>query len=82
MGGPDDTEVSDPLSPYTLEVLGQVAAQSEYYIPLSLPREDPLSVALKTLAHRGYIHWCPYPEEFYIVYPAGLAELARHEQAP
>lgn len=77
---PDGSETPEPLPPYTLEALRAVASQTEYYIPLRLAPDDPLSVALKTLARKGYIHWCPYPEEFYIVRAPGVAELTRHEK--
>jgi hypothetical protein len=75
-----DNEAPAELSPYVLNILRDIAAEDHYYAPLSLAHDDPLRLALRTLESMEYIHWCPYPEEFYIIRRAGLAALGRRDQ--
>lgn len=58
------------------ELLSEIEAAGEYYISSSLTQDSPVSIMLRALAREEYIHWCPYPEEFYIIRPRGI-ELLR-----
>lgn len=48
-------------------LLRKVLDVGEYYPPLTSADSE----RLRTLARAGMIHWCPYPEEFYIITPVG-----------
>lgn len=54
------------------ELLSEIEAAGEYYISSSLTKDSPASIMLRALAREEYIHWCPYPEEFYIIRPRGV----------
>ena len=52
-----------------IELLKKIIEDKEFYPPVG---ECDESQRLRKLAKEGYIRWCPYPEEFYIVTPSGL----------
>jgi hypothetical protein len=47
-----------------ITLLGTVSAEGEFYPSLT---EDEESRLLRSLAEKGFIKWCRYPEEFYII---------------
>lgn len=75
IGDSRDTAVSGDL----LRLLAEIARAGCFYEALS---PEPMQARqLCDLEARGCIRYCPYPEEFWIVLPAG-EELLLGSQAP
>jgi hypothetical protein len=58
-----------------LRLLGDVARTDPYYESLS-PAPSHYE-RLCTLESLGYIRYCPYPEEYWVILPAGKEVLAK-----
>lgn len=50
-------------------LLKKILKDKEFYPPVE---ECDESQRLRKLTKAGYIKWCPYPEEFYIITPLGI----------
>ena len=59
-----------------LRLLDDVARSSVYYEALA-PLPSRLHRQLRDLESLGYIRYCPYPEEFWVMLPAGKEFLSR-----
>ncbi|UCH92558.1 MAG: hypothetical protein JSV88_19990 [Candidatus Aminicenantes bacterium] len=69
---------SDSDFPAIVELLQKIAQEDQYTIPLSPEWEkSDESRLLRKMASLGIIHWCPYPEEFYILWPLGKEILGK-----
>lgn len=62
-----------------LRLLGDVERAGFFYEPLS-PQLTQFR-QLRDLEALGYIRYCPYPEEFWIMLPAGRARLLNSEHS-
>jgi hypothetical protein len=73
---------SPALDDAYLRLLGDVARTDPYYESLS-PAPSCYE-RLCTLESLGYIRYCPYPEEYWVILPAGKEVLAkaRSQQEP
>jgi len=58
------------ISAAELALLREVAAAHEGFYS-SLSEDAPDVIALRALARRGYVRFCPYPEEFWVTTPEG-----------
>ena len=57
-------------------LLRKVKEEKEFYVPLhNLHNQDAEDENLRFLSKLGLIHWCPYPDEFYILTPKGMEVL-------
>jgi hypothetical protein len=63
------------------ELVGQLSAveQENLYYEPSLPKSRKYEL-LCMLEGLGYIRYCPYPEDFWIILPAGREVLLRCRQ--
>ncbi len=79
--GPKGTG-SPALGDAYLRLLADVARTDPYYESLSpAPSHHEQLCTLESL---GYIRYCPYPEEYWVILPAGKEALAkaRSQQEP
>ena len=65
---------TDPDLPVMKELLAKIEGEGTYYEMLDR-QADPEAPLLDRLKRLGMIRWCPYPEEFYVILPPGLALL-------
>ena len=63
-----------------LRLLADVERAGFFYEPLS--PQPTLFRQLRDLEAIGYIRYCPYPEEFWIMLPAGRDALLDSEYSP
>ena len=61
-----------------IQLLNDVANADEYHVGYS---EGSIETnILRKMAGSDLIHWCPYPDECYIITPAGRALLSDQEE--
>ena len=72
---PSNSTVPTVLGDELVGLLADVAREEPYYEP-SIPTSTTYKDLCK-LESLGYVHYCPYPEDFWILLPAGRQLLSR-----
>ena len=65
----------DPNLQSICDLLKKFDGEGKLFPRLTYSEDDFEGNLLKQMAKLELIHWCPYPEEFYVIWPRGKAAL-------